>query len=240
VQKTIKSYLSTADASDATKAVEALKPFAANDNEILSVLSATSCKKLVKTYDPGIWRALSLMCNASPCGEGLFLRSVAELLGATTNKSPYLSELRDMLGELCELTRAECPLLMRAVELFVSRANEHRDFVLCHGDWSGSLPATMQGTTLSADMAKALSQYRGTLSLRLDSLTDDSAEILAKSKLSTLILHGLKRISEAATHALATFPGYLKVESESLSIALHNAINAGRHFVRDGYYEPGS
>jgi hypothetical protein len=76
-----------------------------------------------------------------------------------------------------------------------------------------------------------------TLSLRVNSLSDEAANILAKSKINTLILHGLERVSPAAAKSLAAFPGYLKLTSDSLPEDVRVAVVAGREHVRDGYYK---
>jgi hypothetical protein len=242
LQRTVKACLSSADESDINRAAEALKPFHASDGDMMAVLSAAACKKLVKTCNPSIWKALAGLCSVGPCAQGRFLRAVADLCKATSNKSSYLTNLRDMFGEFCGLTADAHPLLLRAVKVFVDRASESRptgNLSVCHDGALGFLPATRQSPALSADMADALSPgLTGlTLSLRVNSLSDEAANILAKSKINTLILHGLERVSPAAAKSLAAFPGYLKLTSDSLPEDVRVAVVAGREHVRDGYYK---
>lgn len=242
LQRTAKACLSSADESEINRAAEALKPSHASDEDMLAVLSASACKKLVKSCNPGIWKTLASMCSVGYCAEGRFLRAVADFCEATSDRSSYLTELRDMLGEFSGLTAAAHPLLLQAVKVFVDRAKKSRPvgyFSVCHGGALGFLPATRQSSALSADMANALAPgLTGlALSLRVNSLGDEAASILAKSQINTLILHGLERLSPAAARSLAAFPGYLKLTSDSLPENVRADAISGRVHVRDGYYK---
>ena len=239
-QQAIKVCVDSAEVGAMHNAAELLKPFSDSDSAVLSVLTKATCSKLLKSFHPDIWKVLSLVCSVGPAAEGRFMRAVADLSDATTNKSTRLAELRDLLGDFCDLTAVDYPLLVRAVKVFVFRATRSRgggNLSLCFAGPRGSLPATHQCAALSEDMADALAQC--SLNLRVDGITESVANTLGQSeKVRWLELTGVSDLSQAAARSLAAFPGYLKITSDTLPGDVLAVIMAGREQAGDGFCKP--
>jgi hypothetical protein len=240
-KQAVKACFGGAEASDMHRATELLSPFRESDEEVLSVLTHSTCKKLLTTFSPDVWKALAHICDVGTAAKGLFLRSVADVCDATSNKSARLTDLRDMLGAFCGLTAESHPLLVQAVKLFVYRSTKSRasgSLSLCHDGPSGSLPTSREcaAAVLSADMAEAFTPC--SLSLRIDTMTDEAASVLGRSqKTNWLELNGIVELSQAAAESLAAFPGYLKITSDKLPADVLALITADREPANNGFYK---
>jgi hypothetical protein len=190
----IGTLFKTNDPTALVQAVRELAGEASTTADLLAELSRTRLTQCLRTWDPEMWQALSVVVASN---SNLFAR-LYRVANALLNQLPAKEhhKARLLMAQLLEMRSPPTQKLLASVVQSMA-IKDRESFRLCYRD------TPLKLTRLPAEMATFLAKYPDSLHLRLDELDAESARSLAEYRGYELDIQGLRELSPEACDALS-------------------------------------